>query len=129
MTDLNSDTKFDNNNNYSINSDDSDNNSNLTSNISVKSDNNYDKTTNDEILSFLSKIQNKYSSNAEQKHLNQMYDIGILCVNKKFNQQKLVQSLTKIIDERSKDPIRKVRDNKRASLIAAFKQGILDASS
>ena len=45
----------------------------------------------DEISNFLSKIQNKYSGNAEQKHLNQLYNIGILCVNKSFNHKKLVE--------------------------------------
>jgi len=83
----------------------------------------------DEITSFLSKIQNKYSDNAEQKHLNQMYDIGILCVNKNFDQQKLIEKLSKIIEARSQDPIKKIRDNKRISLINAFKQGIEDGSS
>lgn len=85
--------------------------------------------TNDEISFFLSKIQNKYSDNAEQKHLNQLYDIGILCVNKNFNQQKLVEKITKIIEERSQDSIKRIRDNKRAALINAFKKGIEDASS
>lgn len=88
-----------------------------------------DEITSDEISSFLSKIQNKYSGNAEQKHLNQLYDIGILCVNKSFNHQKLVEKLTKIIEERSQDPLKKIRDHKRATLIAAFKKGIEDGLS
>jgi hypothetical protein len=91
--------------------------------------NNESQITTDEIASFLSKIKNKYSGNAERKHLNQMYDIGILCMNKKFNQQKLVNLLSKLIEDRSNDPIKKIRDEKRASLIAAFKKGIEDASS
>lgn len=88
-----------------------------------------DEITSDEISSFLSKIQNKYSGNAEQKHLNQLYDIGILCVNKSFNHQKLVEKLTKIIEDRSQDPLKKIRDHKRSSLIAAFKKGIEDGLS
>jgi hypothetical protein len=88
-----------------------------------------DDNKSDEISQFLSRIQNKYSGNAEQKHLNQLYDIGIMCVNKKFNHQKLTQKLAKIIDERSCDPLKTVRDSKRDALISAFKQGILDGLS
>ncbi len=87
------------------------------------------KTSFDEISIFLSKIQNKYSDNAEQKHLNQLYNIGILCVNKKFNQTKLLEKLTKIINERCSDPIKQIRDSKRASLIEAFKKGTTDGLS
>ena len=83
----------------------------------------------DEISNFLSKIQNKYSGNAEQKHLNQLYNIGILCVNKSFNHKKLVEKLTKIINERCNDPIQKIRESKKASLIEAFKKGISDGLS
>jgi hypothetical protein len=83
----------------------------------------------DEISSFLSKIENKYSGNADQKHLNQMYDIGILVVNKNFNQKKLIQKITKIIEDRSKDQLKTIRELKRKSLMDAFKQGIEDASS
>ena len=83
----------------------------------------------EDISCFLSKIQNKYSGNAEQKHLNQLYDIGILCANKTFNHKKLVDKLSKIIEERSNDPIQKVRDTKRISLTNAFKKGIEDGSS
>ncbi|VBB18311.1 hypothetical protein YASMINEVIRUS_774 [Yasminevirus sp. GU-2018] len=87
------------------------------------------EVTSDEISSFLSKIQNKYSGNAEQKHLNQMYDIGILITNKTFNHQKLVQKLTKIIEDRSRDPIKKVREHKRRTLIDALKKGVEDGMS
>ena len=86
-------------------------------------------SVDDEISSFLSKIHNKYSNNAEQKHLNQVYDIGILCVNKSFDHQKLVSKLTRIIDERSQDPLKNVREHKKATLIAAFKKGIEDGMS
>jgi hypothetical protein len=83
----------------------------------------------DEVSCFLSKIQNKYSGNAEQKHLNQMYDIGILVVNKNFNQKKLISKITKIIEERSHDPIKRIKDMKKKSLIGALKKGIDDAMS
>lgn len=83
----------------------------------------------DEIAAFLSKIQNKYTDNAEQKHLNQLYDIGILIVNKNFNHHKIVQKITKIIEERSQDPIKKIRDYKRHHLIEALKKGIEDGLS
>lgn len=91
--------------------------------------NNRNKNTEDEISSFLAKIQNKYSGDAEMKHLNQMYDIGIMIVNKNFNHQKLIQKLTKIIEKRSRDPIPQVREHKRRTLIDALKRGIQDASS
>lgn len=97
------------------------------------SDNGYDTNesniTSDEISSYLGRIQNKYSGNAEQKHLNQLYDIGILIVNKNFNHQKLVQKLTKIIEDRSQDPIKKIRDHKRQTLLAALERGIEDGMS
>ena len=41
----------------------------------------------------------------------------------------MMRLLTKVIDERSKDPIKKIRDEKRSALIAAFKRGVDDASS
>jgi len=83
----------------------------------------------DEVSCFLSKIQNKYSGNAEQKHLNQLYDIGILVVNKNFNQKKLISKISKIIEERSHDPIKRIKDMKKKSLIGALKKGIDDAMS
>lgn len=82
---------------------------------------------NVDVTDLLAMIQNKYSNNAEQKHLNQLYDIGILTVNHPFNYDKLIQKLTKIIDERSYDPVKKIRESKRLSLINAFKQGVQDA--
>lgn len=82
---------------------------------------------NADVTDLLAMIQNKYSNNAEQKHLNQLYDIGILTVNHSFNYDKLIQKLTKIIDERSYDPVKKIRDSKRISLINAYKQGVNDA--
>lgn len=82
-----------------------------------------------DITQFLSTIQNKYSGNAEQKHLNQLYDIGIMTTNKNFDRDKLVAKLTKIIDRKSNDPIKKVREYKRKSLIEAFRQGIDDGLS
>ena len=84
---------------------------------------------NNEIDLFLSKIQNKYSGNAYQKDLNQLYDVGILVVNKNFDRKKIVKKIKKMIKERSKDPIKQVRDAKKVSLFEAFKQGIKDAQS
>ena len=52
-----------------------------------------------------------------------------MCVNKRFDYQRMMRLLTKVIDERSKDPIKKIRDEKRSALIAAFKRGVDDASS
>lgn len=87
------------------------------------------KYTTDEISLFISRIQNKYSGNAEQKHLNQMYDIGVLIVNKNFNKTKLIEKLTKIIEERSKDSLKKVREYKKIALMDALNRGIDDAMS
>ena len=83
----------------------------------------------DEISNFLSKIQNKYSGNTQQKHLNQMYEIGILMTNKRFNRHKLIQKLTKIIEERTYDPIKKIKDHKHKILINALKKGVEDGMS
>jgi len=102
--------------------------SSLIGNIDANSAPN-DDISSDDVSSFLSKIHNKYSGNAEQKHLNQLYDIGILCVNKSFDHRKLVEKLTKIIDDRSQDPLKHIRDHKRTTLIAAFKKGIEDGLS
>lgn len=85
--------------------------------------------TNDDITNFLSKIQNKYSGNAEQKHLNQLYDIGIMVANKNYNRDKLIKKLTKIVEDRSDDPIKKVREYKRVMLLEAFEKGIGDGLS
>jgi hypothetical protein len=87
------------------------------------------RVTQDEIFECISRIQNKYSGNAEQKHLNQMYDIGILMTNKPFDTKKLIDKLTKIIDNRSRDPLRKVQEYKRSCLIDALKRGITDGMS
>lgn len=95
-------------------------------NIKSKSSEN---NTDDEIAMFLSKIQNKYSDNTDQKHLNQMYDIGILVANRDFNREKLIKKLTKIIDERTREHIKKVRVVKRTQLVEAFKKGIEDGMS
>jgi DNA-binding transcriptional ArsR family regulator len=103
-----------------------DNSSRKIENIST---NQVDNVDSEEISYFLSRIINKYSGNAEQKHLNQLYDIGVLCVNKRFDYQRMIRLLTKVIDERSKDPIKKIREEKRSALIAAFKKGSDDASS
>lgn len=82
----------------------------------------------DEISSFIDKIRKKYSDNADQKHLNQLYDIGILIANKKIN-DKFASKLSKIIDDRSSNPIREVRETKRQMLLDAFKKGINDGMS
>jgi hypothetical protein len=95
----------------------------------IKDITNDEEETQDEISLFLSKIKNKYSNNTEQKHLNQMYDIGILVANKEFNKEKLSIKLTKFIDDRTKDTIRKVKNAKRNRLINAFKQGVEDGLS
>ena len=87
------------------------------------------KNMSDDITTFLAKIHNKYSNNAEQKHLNQMYNIGILVANKNFNREKLTRIIEKIIQKRSHDPIKKIKEQKRKSLIEAFKKGINDAIS
>lgn len=100
----------------------------MTKNIS-NSNNVFMPRVDDDIANFLSKISNKYSGNAEQKNLNQMYDIGILIANKKFNKDKLIQKLTKIIEEKSNDPIKQIRDAKKISFINALKQGISDGMS
>lgn len=94
--------------------------------ININTDN---VNLSDEISIFLSKIQNKYSGGAYQKHLNQMYDIGILVTNKDFNKDKLVKKLTHIIEIKSNDSIKKVRDSKRKALLQAFKRGIKDGLS
>ncbi len=82
-----------------------------------------------EITDFLSRIGNKYSDNADQKHLNQMYDIGIMLTNKKFNKEKMIVKLEHIIESRSSDPIQIVREHKRKSLIDALNKGIEDGLS
>ncbi len=87
------------------------------------------KNMSEDISSFLAKIYNKYSDNAQQKHLNQMYNIGILVANKNFKRDKLTRIIEKIIQERSQDPIKKIKEQKRKSLIDAFKKGINDATS
>lgn len=84
---------------------------------------------NQDITDFLSKIANKYSDNAEQKHLNQMYNIGIMLTNKKFNKEKMIKKIEKIIDIRSQDAIEQVREHKRKSLIDALNRGIEDGLS
>ncbi len=94
-----------------------------TSNMSI------DDELHEDVSDALSRILNKYSGNAEQKHLNQLYDLGILSVNKHFDKDKLTKKLKKIINERSHDPIEKVAEFKRKSLINAFKRGIEDAMS
>jgi len=88
--------------------------------------NNYQK---DEISSYLSQLHNKYSNNAEQKYLNQMYDIGILVANKPFNQKKMEEVINKILEKKSDDPIKRIKEEKKRSLIDAFKQGIEDGMS
>ena len=96
--------------------------------LKINEDNNTDYH-NDEIGSFLSRMQNKYSGNADQKHLNQLYDIGILITNKSFNKKKLIHKINKIIDDRSRDPIKKVSELKRIELVSALKRGIKDGMS
>lgn len=83
----------------------------------------------EEIEKFLGKIQNKYSGNAEQKHLNQMYDIGILISNRKHNRQKMATKIAKIVEERSADPIKLTREHKRHALLEALQKGIEDGTS
>jgi hypothetical protein len=83
----------------------------------------------DEITNFLSKIQNKYSGGADQKHLNQMYDIGIIIANRKFDKDRLINKLTIIINKRSDDPLKQVRDMKKRALLEALSKGVEDGSS
>ena len=85
--------------------------------------------SDNEIDKVLGQIKNKYSGNIEQKYLNQMYEIGILVTNKKFDKEKLNKKLSKMIDERSYDAIEIVRQAKRKDLLNAFKQGVKDGST
>lgn len=85
--------------------------------------------SDNDIERVLGKIKNKYSGNTDQKHLNQMYEIGILVTNKKFDKEKLNTKLSKLIDEKSYDVIEIVRQHKRKELLNAFKQGVKDGSS
>lgn len=88
-----------------------------------------EESIEEQISTFLGKIKNKYSGNVDQKYLNQMYDIGIMIANKNFNEEKLVKKLTKIVTDRSYDPIKRVRDHKKKSLLDALKKGIDDGLS
>lgn len=81
---------------------------------------------NDEVTEFLFRIQNKYSNNAEQKQLKQLYDIGLKISNRNFNRDKLIEILTKLIDKGSQDSIQIVREYKRKKLLDAFKKGVSD---
>ena len=81
------------------------------------------------ISSILSTIYNKYSGGAEQKHLCQLYDIGVILVNRKFNKIKIIQKINKIIDDRSYDVIKEARKHKKIQLIKALRRGITDAMS
>jgi hypothetical protein len=89
----------------------------------------YKRRENKESEIFLSKLLNKYSGNAEKKHLNQMYDIGLIISNKKFDEEKMVEKLTKIIKERTDHPVSEVKEEKRKVLINALIRGIEDGLS
>lgn len=98
--------------------------------ITVENGSNDTKSSeSNDIRNFLGKISNKYSNQADQKHLNQLYNIGIAVANKKFNKEKLIPKLEKIIEERSYNPIPEIQESTRMSLIDAFKKGISDGSS
>jgi hypothetical protein len=101
----------------------------IVKNTEYTTDNsNLENQEEDEISSVITKIKKKYSDNADQKHLNQLYDVGILIANKKIN-DKFASKLSKIIDERSSNPIREVREAKRQMLLDAFKNGLNDGLS
>ena len=92
---------------------------------------NHDKITEspDEVSILLNRISNKYTGNALMKDLNQMYDVGIMMANKKFDKEKLVNKLTKIIDIKSDHPIKEIRFQKKKQLLEALQNGINDGSS
>ncbi len=79
----------------------------------------------DEFNTILSEIENKYSYSVDKQHLEQMYDIGIMMVNRKFN-IKIVDVLTNIIDDLTDDLIEDIRLEKRNELITALQNGIKD---
>lgn len=81
---------------------------------------------NDDVSEFLFRIQNKYSNNTEKIQLKKLYDIGYKISTRQFNREKLINTLTKLIDNMSRDSIKKIREYKRKRLLDAFKKGIND---
>jgi len=79
----------------------------------------------EELNNILTEIESKYSYSVDKQHLEQMYDIGILMVNKKFN-IKIVDVLTNIIDNLTDDLTEEIRIEKRNELITALQNGIKD---
>lgn len=83
----------------------------------------------DEVSEMLNKISNKYTNDADMKHLNQIYDIGIMMANRKFNKHKLANKLSEIIDKYTYHPINDIREHKKKQLMTALQQGIDDGNS
>jgi uncharacterized protein YpuA (DUF1002 family) len=88
-----------------------------------------DDDNNDDIKNILLKLENKYSGNAEQKHLNEMYDIGLLISNKEIDHKKMTIKLNNLIEKKAKSDIRELYERKKKSLIEALNHGINDGSS
>ncbi len=85
--------------------------------------------THNDITDIITKLYNKYTYNIDQKYYNQLYDIGIIIVNKNYDHNKLVHKLTNLIAKLSCDNNTENERNKRVHLINALKKGITDATT
>lgn len=81
-----------------------------------------------EITKYLNILLNKYSGNTYQNDLNELYDIGILIVNGKYegDRETIVKKLTNIIMTKSKDYI---GGGKKRDLLQALQRGMQDGLS
>lgn len=78
---------------------------------------------------FLSELSNKYSGNVEQKNLNEIYDIGLMIANKKFNQDKMIEKVSSIINKKAHSEISDIFISRKNQLIEALNNGIRDGKS
>jgi hypothetical protein len=100
-----------------------------TINTNKKSDPKPKINISSEINDFLSELTNKYSGNANQKDLNELYDIGLYVANVNYNKDKMIDKIDKIVEKKAKSEIKVISENKKKELLEAFKNGIRDGSS
>lgn len=81
------------------------------------------KNNVDNHLNELNKI---YTSDALPKHLDIMYEIGVVMTYKKYDKKKMSDKINTLIEKYSEDEIDKIKDRKKTQLINELKQAIYD---
>lgn len=94
--------------------------------ISILNGSNKETDSKNNVDNHLNELNKIYTSDALPKHLDIMYEIGVVMTYKKYDKKKMSDKINTLIEKYSEDEIDKIKDRKRTQLINELKQAIYD---